>query len=110
MNLGNLGSVLAEFYQDSQTIEEAVEQQLRGAMEPALGWEPLPVEEPEEEVSPVPEEEVSAAPEAEEEVWEAEPDALEAEPQEIEAEESGVSVADAMSLTDTAPDEDESAQ
>jgi hypothetical protein len=104
MNLGNVSPILAEFYQDKQTIEGAVEQHVRETGEAGLGWEPVPLEEPEEEVPPLPE--------AEEEVWETEPGAPESEPEEIEAEESGMPVADAMSLTEPPENEneDESAQ
>jgi hypothetical protein len=105
MNLGSLGPVLAEFYESGQTIEEVVEQSIRDTAEPDLGWEPLAAEEAEEELSLPPE------PGAEEvEEAEAQPAMPAEEPEEAETEEPGVSVAEAMSLTESPWEEDESAQ
>ena len=102
MNLGSLGPVLAEFYESDQTIEEVVEQSIRETAEPALGWEPLVAEEAEEEISMPPEpvaEEAEALP----------PPPVE-EPEEGETEDAGISVAEAMSLSESPWEEDESAE
>jgi len=53
MNLGNLGPVLAEMYQQGLAIDEAIEQRIAGPAEPLPTFAPI---EPEPEPQPEPEE------------------------------------------------------